>query len=311
MPTRDLAKLETWVDKRLWAGVSATERALLVNYREALDAVRVGLAKVYEKYAKAGVLTQAEMTKYNRLANLEKDLAEVLGPALSKNGRAVKRLTAEQYRASAFMHAWAIEQSVGGQIRWGLLNKTAMDAAVKATFDAPAWRAAGEIAIKQLRADGLARMDRTIRQGVVRGLSYDKMAKAIREDVLERSAADAIRIARTEAHRAMTRGQVATYDEAEEQGLELRRFWMATLDSHTRDSHAAMDGVESNEDGTFNLAGYTIDGPGDPQLPPEEAINCRCSLRSQIDDYGPKVRRIRDEGVVPYTTYREWEKERK
>jgi hypothetical protein len=41
-----------------------------------------------------------------------------------------------------------------------------------------------------------------------------------------------------------------------------------------------------------------------------EDINCRCRVRGQIEGYEPKVRRIRDEGVVPYETYQSWNKRR-
>jgi hypothetical protein len=29
---------------------------------------------------------------------------------------------------------------------------------------------------------------------------------------------------------------------------------------------------------TFNVGGYQADIPGDPDLPPEEVINCRCAI---------------------------------
>ena len=127
---RDLAKLEAWVDKRLAAGITRTERQILINYKIALDGIRVELSKVYEKYAKAGALTYAEMTKYNRLKNLHDQLTGTMGTVLSKNGRLVNKLAEVQYQESFFMHAWAIDQSAGVNLRWGLLNEKAVKAAV-------------------------------------------------------------------------------------------------------------------------------------------------------------------------------------
>lgn len=34
--------------------------------------------------------------------------------------------------------------------------------------------------------------------------------------------------------------------------------------------------------------------------------NCRCRTRFQIDGYAPQVRRTRDGGIIPYTTYENW-----
>lgn len=38
--------------------------------------------------------------------------------------------------------------------------------------------------------------------------------------------------------------------------------------------------------------------------------NCRCSVRAEIDGYKPEFRRTREEGIIPYETYREWEENR-
>ena len=40
-----------------------------------------------------------------------------------------------------------------------------------------------------------------------------------------------------------------------------------------------------------------------------EDINCRCTVRPEVMDISPKLRRDRERGVVPYQTYTEWKKE--
>jgi hypothetical protein len=49
--------------------------------------------------------------------------------------------------------------------------------------------------------------------------------------------------------------------------------------------------------------------PGDPQLPPEECINCRCTLRYEVTGYNPQLMRTRSEGVVPYQNYMDYAEE--
>ena len=63
----------------------------------------------------------------------------------------------------------------------------------------------------------------------------------------------------------------------------------------------------ADENGYFQTAAGPVEGPGlsgDPAFD----INCRCAVRPQVDDYAPRVRRIRGEGVQPYQTYTEWAK---
>jgi len=312
--TRDLAKLEAQIAARLEGNITGAERKILANYKIALDEIRVELSKVYERYAKDGVLTHAEMTKYNRLMGLQQQLTGIMGATLSKTGRLVKNLAENQYEASFFMHGWAIDQAVGVELKWGLLNEKAIEAAV----GAPEWRALKDIAIRTLKTDSIAKIDRVITQGLIQGQSYPKMAKAIKEHVLEPSAANALRIARTEGHRAEVEGARKTYDRArDELDIDVENIWDATLDMRTRPEHGARDGTAAVEhDGELMWFVHFPDGGSGWTKGPglsgnaSDSINCRCRIRPQIKGYGPKVRRVRDEGVRDYITYDDWAKEK-
>ncbi len=302
--SRNLAKLEEWGDTVLWKGISRTERAILINYKQALDEIRHELGKVYEKYAINGMLTHAEMSKYHRLKSLHDQLAGIMGPTLSKNGKLVEKLQEVQYEESFYLHAWALDQTSGAALRWGLLN----EAAVKRAVEAGGWRELHDIAIKDLKRDGLAKIDRAVTQGIIRGLPYEKMAKEVKGAITANSARATL-IARTEGHRAMVQGALDNYAKAQELGIDIKLVWDATLDDKTRPSHAEMDGKSADEDGMFHTSWGLVSGPGQ-EGPPEEVINCRCRVTSQIEGYGPKARRVRDEGVIPYTTFKDWAQER-
>ena len=302
---RDLAKLQQQQIREILAIENVYTRKLFLNYKIALDEIRVTLSKIYEKYAKAGALTYAEMSKFNRLDKLNAQLSDILGPTLSANGRLVEDLRKVQYQESFYRHAWAIDQHAGVSLRWGLLNPKTIQAAV----NAPEWRKIKDIAVKTWRLDTYTKLDRTITQGLIQGQSYDKMARALKENVLEKSASNAERIARTEAHRATVQGQLDLYSEADSMGVNILRIWDATLDMATRPAHGELDGQAADKDGMFHTSIGLVEGPGlsgDPSFD----INCRCSVRPQVKDYEPKVRRIRDEGVQPYKTYKEWAKEK-
>lgn len=96
-------------------------------------------------------------------------------------------------------------------------------------------------------------------------------------------------IARTESLRVASEARhEATQQMLDDTGISpdlVERTWMATNDNRTRDSHAEMDGQTVGMDEPF----ITPDGdelmyPGDPDGPPEEVINCRCTVGISIKD---------------------------
>ena len=88
----------------------------------------------------------------------------------------------------------------------------------------------------------------------------------------------AARIARTETHRLINAGTMqAARDEQAISGETLRKSWVCTWDSRTRDDHFRADGQVVPIDGKFMIGGYEADYPGDPNLPAHLVINCRCT----------------------------------
>lgn len=303
--TRDLAKLNAQIFAAIYKIQNFYERELFINCKMALDDIRAALSKVYERYAKAGKLTNAEMTKYNRMMNLHTELTDILGPTFSRNGRLIEKLSAVQYDEAFFRTEWAIDQHTGVALKWGLVKKEAVDAAVKMQ----AWRDLKKIGIQNASRETMVRIDRAVTQSLIRGDSYPKMAKGIKA-VLDKTASSYITIARTEGQRAAVMGQQQVIEQARDKlDIDVEEIWDATLDGRTRPEHGALDGKAADpEKGWYVPAlGTWVAGPmqsGEPSFD----INCRCRVRPQIKGYGPKVRRIRDEGVVDYQTYDEWAK---
>jgi SPP1 gp7 family putative phage head morphogenesis protein len=138
------------------------------------------------------------------------------------------------------------------------------------------------------------------------------MARGI-SGVLNRTYADAIRIARTEGGRAQTEGTIQSFKAADEAGVEARWIWVATKDERTRDSHREMDGEAAEvRDGEHEwyLAGEWVRGP---RLHSDvaEVANCRCTTRMEIEGLAPKLMRSKEYGVEPYMPYAEWERKHK
>lgn len=100
-------------------------------------------------------------------------------------------------------------------------------------------------------------------------------------DDSERWTGRARTIARTEVISANNAGaRQSVFATADALGVprgDVARGWLATADSRTRETHADADGQIVFGDEPYVVGGYDLDSPGDPNGPPEEVVNCRCS----------------------------------
>jgi uncharacterized protein with gpF-like domain len=119
-----------------------------------------------------------------------------------------------------------------------------------------------------------------IRAGLEEGLGVDRIGKRIRETAGPMSALRAHVIARTETHTAANFGAQTA---AELTGLDMRREWVSSLDSRTRDPHASADGQTVGMNEPFTVNGEKLMFPGDPAGSAENIINCRCQVIFNYD----------------------------
>lgn len=111
------------------------------------------------------------------------------------------------------------------------------------------------------------------------GLDIFQTAKFLQDHWLDVSFYRAERIARTEV---ITASNLGTMQGAESSGLSLKKVWIATADSRTRDTHRELDGTKVGLNEMFLVAGNApASYPGDPELPASERINCRCTVDFQ------------------------------
>lgn len=87
-------------------------------------------------------------------------------------------------------------------------------------------------------------------------------------------------IARTEAIGALNAGRAEAFRAASEEDPDqpLERIWLATDDIRTRDTHQAADGQRVALGQPFQVGGFELAFPGDPSGPPQEVIQCRCTM---------------------------------
>ena len=113
-----------------------------------------------------------------------------------------------------------------------------------------------------------------ISRGISSGAMYSEIARNV-EAWGRIPKNNAMRIARTEAHRIQTKASMNACNKAKENGADVVKQWDAALDKRTRDSHAKIDGEIRELDKKFSNG---LMYPGDPSGAAAEVINCRCAL---------------------------------
>lgn len=122
-------------------------------------------------------------------------------------------------------------------------------------------------------------------QGILQGLAIPKIAQKLAYEVGEKNRKAAIRNARTMTTCTQNRGRVDSYKRAQGMGIDLRQQWLATLDNRTRHAHRALDGQTVDVGDPFEVDGYKIRFPGDPEAPGYLIYNCRCTLVAQLKGF--------------------------
>jgi SPP1 gp7 family putative phage head morphogenesis protein len=281
------------------------EKEIIKAYRESLKEIRAQLALAYEKYAADGTLTMAEMMKYGRLVKLEEAIAKEVSKVTGTETKTTKKAIKNVFQESYYRSAWAMETGAETSLGFTLLKPEAIEAAILNPMDRISWpervKDNAKVLNKQIREE--------ISRGIIQGYSYDKTARAVKER-MDVGASKAIRIVQTETHRAQSQGTQMAFERAAAQGLVFKRVWVSTLDGRTRDRHRALDGQKVDTDQPFKYGSMEAMYPGAFCIP-EMDINCRCTVRAEIEGMEPKLRRARDEKtgknvVISNTTYQEW-----
>ena len=272
-----------------------TEQSVTRAYIQAANAVQTKINALYAKYAKDGVLTYAEMQKAKRfdylMAGIEKELIKLgkkVDPALAGN-------SAEVYQTSYYGTNYAI----GNNITAETTIMTLPTKAIAASVNAPVGGLTLFQRLGEERYTLLLKQREVITQGLIQGWPIERMAREI-DSRFGVGLNNALRIARTETVRNTGEGQSRAYDDLEEQGIAVKRKWLATHDSRTRNSHAHLDGTFADKDGYFYLSGNKAKAPGGFGVAKLD-ISCRCRVIAVLEEY--------ESSYPKYKSYKDYAKE--
>jgi SPP1 gp7 family putative phage head morphogenesis protein len=143
-----------------------------------------------------------------------------------------------------------------------------------------------------------------VTQAVLQGQTVPQLAASIAGIAAmdQRAAMKAARTAITSAH---SLGKLKGYERAAGMGIDVKKQWLAALDSRTRGSHRHLDGEVVKLDAEFSNG---LKYPGDPDGSASEVYNCRCTLVPVIGDVEyDEVERANKLGKM---SYEEWKAEK-
>jgi hypothetical protein len=146
-------------------------------------------------------------------------------------------------------------------------------------------------------------------QGIIQGESINEIAARIGRTTGERTENAMKRNALTAYTGAQNAGRIEGMKQAQQMGIDVKKRWIATMDSRTRDAHRDLDGQVQDVDKPFKSSLGDIMYPGDPKAKPGNVYNCHCAVGSAYPKYpAAMTRRDAETGkVVGDMTYREWE----
>lgn len=140
-----------------------------------------------------------------------------------------------------------------------------------------------------------------VTQAVLQGQTVPQLAASIAGIAAmdQRAAMKAARTTMTSAH---SLGKLKGYERAAGMGIDVKKQWLAALDSRTRGSHRHLDGEVVKLDAEFSNG---LKYPGDPDGPGSEIYNCRCTLVPVIGDVEyDEVERANKLGGMSYEEWR-------
>ncbi len=119
--------------------------------------------------------------------------------------------------------------------------------------------------------------------GVVKGENIYQLADRIRGLYAEYYKKRSQAIARTEVISASNLGAIAG---AVQTGLPLKKEWISTRDTRTREAHVQADGQIVGQHDPFTVWGEKLNYPGDIGLgaSPQNTIQCRCAVGFRYDE---------------------------
>ena len=310
---------EKYTDKEL----AALERKITKTFKEAEKDIQAKMdsfnkryeAKeaIHQKEVDEGRMTQEEFDNWKKGQvfqsqqwQAKKDqVINTLHNANNVSVAMINNSTNGVFAVNANYAAYQMEHDVGINFGFGIFDTATVSRLIK---DNPQLLPKWKINEEKDYVWNQKKLNNCITQGIIQGGKLDDIAKRVTEALCTQNKNHMKTFATTAMTGAQNAGrQYRMRDAVNRLGIEVEKQWMATLDSHTRDSHRRLDGETQPVDRNFSNG---LRYPGDPLGAAKEVYNCRCTMVSDVKKYPSTYDRYDniDGKPIGNMTYREWEK---
>ena len=285
------------------------EKRIRKEYKQAEKEVEAKLKKHLDKFAEKdavnrkkvqdGLMSQSDYDKWRvgqiaigqRWEEMRSSLAENLVHTQEIAQSITKGYMPEVYAINHNYATFQVEQSSLLDTSYTLYDRQTVERIFR---DKPKMLPAmSEATRKKIKAGELKKWNEqkiqsAMLQGILQGESISKIAGRMR-DVTDMNYHASIRNARTMTTSVQNGGRIDAYHRAADMGIHQKKQWLATLDNRTRHEHIDLDGQRQEIDDPFEVDGYEIMFPGDPDADPAMVYNCRCTMITTFDGYDKQV----------------------
>lgn len=270
-------------------------RLFLTNVKK-LDARAAELEKGGWTSEKIEKWRKEEVLRLLRQQRLVQNITDEMNRAGVEIAPEIKSRMAEVYKVNSDM----TYQRINGRVNadFALIPKKQIPIILddaQPVFSKIAYRHLGQN--KTIRAA----LQREMAQAAILGESQDKIIKRIQK-VTGQAEYQARRVAQTERNRVQSQARADALHEAAQAGVIVTKKWSARM-RNTRDSHAALNGVEIPENEKFRtIWGNELRYPGDPEAPASEVINCHCVLIPDVklppENSAVRLKKEAESGII-------------
>ena len=299
------------LEKRIHAVYAEAERDLSKKMKDFTDKY-IAKEDIYQKKVDNGEITQEQFDNWKKGQVFQgkqwKDKREQVVHVLNNSNQVainmINRQTAGIFAYNASYMNYSLEHGAGVNFGFGLYDVSTVNRLIANNPQMlPEWK----INEKKDYIWNEKKINNAVTQGIIQGEKLDQITKRISEGLCAQNENLMKTFSRTAMTGAQNAGRLESLTFAKDAGIDVYKQWMATLDSHTRDSHADVDGESVPVNSKFSNG---LEYPGEPGGAPAEVYNCRCTMVGDLKKYPAKYKRYNNEKGKPiqYMTYKNWAK---
>jgi len=176
------------------------------------------------------------------------------------------------YKQSYLQSLNDFNKKIGHNLDWDIPNNEEFERMLEKEINIYDRKAAANLSDKNIIN---RRFENALIAVVVAKVAINKIKKEITDKTVRRGWNDSTRLARTKSTGILNGARFEGFNNAEKMGIRGVKKWVSTYDGRTRMSHVWMQAQKEELNDIFaNECMY----PRDPNGPPGEVVNCRCTV---------------------------------